>query len=97
MRSIYCGELNESHLHQEVTLFRWVHRRRDHGGVIIVDLRDHRGLLQVVFDPDTEATFATAERVRNEYVLQVKGRVRRRPEGTVKPDMPTGQVEVQGL
>jgi aspartyl-tRNA synthetase len=97
MRSLYCGELNESHLDQEVTLCGWVHRRRDHGGVIFVDLRDHRGLLQVVFDPDTEATFATAERVRNEYVLQVSGRVRRRPEGTVNPDMPTGQVEVLGL
>ena len=97
MRSLYCGELNESHLDQDVTLCGWVHRRRDHGGVIFVDLRDHTGLLQVVFDPDTADTFATAESVRNEYVLQVKGRVRRRPEGTVNPDMPTGQVEVLGL
>ncbi len=97
MRSVYCGELNESHLDQEVTLCGWVHRRRDHGGVIFVDLRDHKGLVQVVFDPDTAATFATAERVRNEYVLQVHGRVRRRPEGTVNPDMATGQVEVLGL
>ncbi|MGB5180471.1 MAG: aspartate--tRNA ligase, partial [Gammaproteobacteria bacterium] len=96
MRSLYCGELNESHLDREVTLCGWVHRRRDHGGVIFVDLRDHTGLLQVVFDPDTAETFATAESVRNEYVLQVKGRVRRRPEGTVNPDMPTGQVEVLG-
>ena len=96
MRSLYCGEVNESHLDQEVTLCGWAHRRRDHGGVIFVDLRDHKGLVQVVFDPDTEATFATAERVRNEFVLQVKGRVRRRPEGTVNPDMPTGQVEVLG-
>jgi len=97
MRSLYCGELNESHLDQEVTLCGWVHRRRDHGGVIFIDLRDHKGLLQVVFDPDTEATFAVAERVRNEFVLQVKGRVRHRPEGTVNPDMPTGAVEVLGL
>ena len=97
MRSLYCGELNESRLDQEVTLCGWVHRRRDHGGVIFVDLRDHTGLLQVVFDPDTADTFAIAESVRNEYVLQVKGRVRRRPEGTVNPDMPTGQVEVLGL
>jgi aspartyl-tRNA synthetase len=97
MRSLYCGELNESHLDQEVMLCGWVHRRRDHGGVIFVDLRDHRGLLQVVFDPDTEETFARAERIRNEYVLQVRGRVRRRPEGTANPDMPTGQVEVLGL
>ncbi len=96
MRSIYCGEPNESNLDQEVTLCGWVHRRRDHGGVIFVDLRDHSGLLQVVFDPDTEETFATAERVRNEFVLQVQGRVRRRPEGTVNPDMPTGEVEVLG-
>jgi len=97
MRSLYCGELNETHLDQEVTLCGWVHRRRDHGGVIFVDLRDHKGLVQVVFDPDREAIFATAERVRNEYVLQVKGRVRKRPEGTINPDMPTGQVEVLGL
>jgi len=97
MRSLYCGELNESNLDQEVTLCGWVHRRRDHGGVIFVDLRDYKGLVQVVFDPDTEATFATAERIRNEYVLQVKGRVRRRPEGTVNPDLATGQVEVLGL
>jgi aspartyl-tRNA synthetase len=97
MRSTYCGELNESCLDQEVSLCGWVHRRRDHGGVIFVDLRDHTGLLQVVFDPDTAETFALAENVRNEYVLQVKGRVRRRPEGTVNADMPTGQVEVLGL
>ena len=96
MRSLYCGEVNESHLDQEVTLCGWAHRRRDHGGVIFVDLRDHKGLVQVVFDPDTEATFATAERVRNEFVLQVKGRVRSRPEGTVNPDMPTGKIEVLG-
>jgi len=97
MRSLYCGELNESHLDQEVTLCGWVHRRRDHGGVIFVDLRDHQGLVQVVFDPDAAETFATAERVRNEYVLQVRGRVRRRPEGTANPDMSTGEVEVLGL
>ena len=97
MRSLYCGELNETHLDQEVTLCGWVHRRRDHGGVIFVDLRDHKGLLQVVFDPDREAVFATAERIRNEYVLQVKGRVRNRPEGTINPDLPTGHVEVLGL
>jgi aspartyl-tRNA synthetase len=97
MRSLYCGELNETHLDQEVTLCGWVHRRRDHGGVIFVDLRDHKGLVQIVFDPDREAVFATAERVRNEFVLKVTGRVRSRPEGTVNADMPTGQVEVLGL
>jgi aspartyl-tRNA synthetase len=97
MRSLYCGEPNETHLDTEVTLCGWVHRRRDHGGVIFIDLRDHKGLVQVVFDPDREAVFATAERVRNEYVLRVTGRVRSRPEGTANPDMPTGQVEVLGL
>jgi aspartyl-tRNA synthetase len=97
MRSHYCGELNESHLDREVTLCGWVHRRRDHGGVIFVDLRDHSGLLQVVFDPDTPEVFATAERIRNEYVLQVHGRVRARPEGTVNPDLPSGRIEVLGL
>jgi aspartyl-tRNA synthetase len=97
MRSHYCGELNTAHLDQEVTLCGWVHRRRDHGGVIFVDLRDHTGLLQVVFDPDTPDIFATAERIRNEFVLQVTGRVRHRPEGTVNPDLPTGEVEVLGL
>lgn len=97
MRSLYCGELNETHLDQEVTLCGWVHRRRDHGGVIFVDLRDHKGVVQVVFDPDRETVFATAERVRNEFVLKMTGRVRSRPEGTINPDMPTGQVEVLGL
>jgi aspartyl-tRNA synthetase len=97
MRSIYCGQLNASHLDQEVALCGWVHRRRDHGGVIFVDLRDHHGLIQVVFDPDTPEIFSTAERIRNEYVLRVKGRVRNRPAGTVNPDLPTGEVEVLGL
>jgi len=96
MRSIYCGELNTTHLEREVTLCGWVHRRRDHGGVIFVDLRDHTGLVQVVFDPDTAEVFATAERLRNEYVLQVRGRVRNRPEGTINRDLPTGEVEVLG-
>ncbi len=96
MRTHYCGELNAGHLDQDVTLVGWAHRRRDHGGVIFVDLRDREGRVQVVFDPDTEATFATAERVRSEYVLQVQGRVRRRPEGTENPDLSTGEVEVLG-
>ena len=96
MRSVYCGQLNTSHLDQDVTLVGWAHRRRDHGGVIFIDLRDREGRVQVVFDPDTEETFASAERVRSEFVLQVKGRVRRRPEGTENPDMSTGEVEVLG-
>ncbi len=77
-------------------LVGWAHRRRDHGGVIFIDLRDREGRVQVVFDPDTEATFATAERVRSEFVLQVTGRVRHRPEGTVNPDLSTGEIEVLG-
>ncbi len=96
MRTHYCGALNGEHLDQEVTLVGWAHRRRDHGGVIFIDLRDRDGRVQVVFDPDTETTFATAERVRSEFVLQVRGRVRLRPEGTQNPDLATGQVEVLG-
>ena len=97
MRTHYCGELDTGQLDQEVTLVGWAHRRRDHGGVIFIDLRDREGRVQVVFDPDTPDTFATAERVRSEYVLQVRGRVRRRPEGTENSDLPTGEVEVLGL
>ena len=96
MRSHYCGELNESHVDQDVMLCGWVHRRRDHGGVIFLDLRDREGIAQVVYDPDTEESFAIAEGVRNEYVIQVKGRVRLRPEGTINEEMPTGRIEVLG-
>jgi len=97
MRSHYCGKLDESLVDQEVTLCGWVHRRRDHGGVIFLDLRDREGISQVVYDPDTKDSFAIAEGVRSEYVVQVKGRVRLRPEGTINPDMPTGAIEVLGL
>jgi aspartyl-tRNA synthetase len=97
MRTHYCGELNSNHIDQEVAVCGWVNRRRDHGGVIFVDLRDREGILQVVFDPDDAAMFANAERVRNEYVLRVRGRVRVRPEGTVNPDMPTGEIELLAL
>ncbi len=97
MRTHYCGDIREDHLDSEVTLCGWVHRRRDHGGVIFIDLRDRAGLVQVVFDPDREEAFATADRVRNEYVLRITGRVRRRPEGTENPDLGTGQIEVLGL
>ena len=96
MRTHYCGEVTESLIEQEVTVCGWVHRRRDHGGVIFIDLRDREGLLQVVYDPDIEDAFATAESVRNEYVLQVKGLVRFRPEGTKNDKLATGQVEVLG-
>ncbi|WP_416885321.1 aspartate--tRNA ligase [Marinospirillum sp.] len=94
MRSHYCGDLNTSHLDQEVLLCGWVHRRRDHGGVIFLDMRDRNGLAQVVVDPDTEEAFARADRSRSEYVLKIRGLVRRRPEGTVNLNMPTGEIEV---
>lgn len=96
MRSHYCGELNLSHDGQEVTLCGWVHRRRDHGGVIFLDLRDREGLVQVVVDPDTEEAFALADKVRSEYVLKITGIVRPRPEGTVNANMSTGEIEVLG-
>ena len=96
MRSHYCGELNESHLDQTVLLYGWVHRRRDHGGVIFLDVRDREGVAQVVYDPDTVESFAIAEDVRNEFVIKIVGRVRLRPEGTVNPDMSTGKIEVLG-
>lgn len=94
MRSHYCGHLNEEHIDQQVQLTGWVNRRRDHGGVIFVDLRDREGLLQVVFDPDDPEMFNEAEHIRNEFVLQVEGKVRYRPEGTENPELGTGKVEV---
>jgi aspartyl-tRNA synthetase len=94
MRTHKCGELNKQHTAQTVELCGWVHRRRDHGGVIFIDLRDRAGLVQVVFDPDSPETFATAESVRSEYVLKVKGVVRDRPAGTVNANMQTGEIEV---
>ena len=94
MRTHYCGELNRQQVDQQVSVCGWVNRRRDHGGVIFVDLRDKKGMLQVVFDPDDAAMFAEAETLRNEYVLQVEGLLRMRPEGTHNPDMATGEVEL---
>ncbi|MGD8999708.1 MAG: aspartate--tRNA ligase [Granulosicoccaceae bacterium] len=96
MRSHYCGHVNESLIDTEVELCGWVHRRRDHGGVIFIDLRDREGLVQVVIDPDTEEAFANAERCRSEYVLKIRGRVRHRPEGTVNDELASGKVEVLG-
>lgn len=97
MRSHYCGQVDETLVDQEVELCGWVNRRRDHGGVIFVDLRDREGLVQVVFDPDRADTFALAERVRNEFVLKVKGRVRLRDESVINPGLKSGKVELLGL
>ena len=96
MRSHYCGFVNEEHIGQEVVICGWVHRRRDHGGVIFLDMRDREGIAQIVFDPDTEESFASAERVRSEFVLQIKGIVRARPDGTINEDMATGKIEILG-
>ena len=97
MRTDYCGLIDKRFLGQTVTLFGWVHRRRDHGGVIFIDLRDREGLVQVVIDPDTPATFATADRARNEFVIKVEGTVRPRPQGTVNPNLRSGEIEVLAL
>ena len=94
MRTHYCGEVNERLVGSTVSVAGWVHRRRDHGGVIFVDLRDRAGLLQIVFDPDAAEVFAEAERVRGEWVLSVQGKVRPRPEGTVNPNLASGKVEL---
>ena len=94
MRTHYCGELDAALVDRSVTLCGWAHRRRDHGGVIFIDLRDREGLAQVVCDPDRAEAFQAAERVRNEFVLRVTGKVRRRPEGTVNPELRSGEVEV---
>jgi aspartyl-tRNA synthetase len=94
MRSHYCGQVNRALIGREISVAGWVHRRRDHGGVIFIDLRDREGLLQVVFDPDDKAMFAEAERLRGEYVLAVDGRLRARPEGTINPNLASGEVEL---
>jgi aspartyl-tRNA synthetase len=94
MRTHYCGQIGNSSIGKTVTVSGWAHRRRDHGGVIFVDLRDREGLLQIVINPDTPEVFAKAERVRNEFVLEVRGAVRERPPGTVNPNLKSGQVEL---
>ena len=96
MRTHYCGDVTAAQLDARVELVGWVHRRRDHGGVIFLDVRDRAGIVQVVYDPDTPESFQVADRVRSEFVLRIAGRVRRRPEGTVNPAMRTGEVEVLG-
>ncbi len=92
-RSHTCGALRESHIGETVRLSGWVHRVRDHGGVLFIDLRDHYGITQCVADPDS-AAFHDAEKLRSEWVVRMDGKVRRRPEGTDNPELPTGQVEI---
>lgn len=94
MRTNYCGAINAEYLDKIVTLFGWVHRRRDHGGVIFIDLRDREGLVQTVCDPDSEQTFQTAEKIRNEYVLKITGKVRKRPDGTLNSTLFSGEIEI---
>ncbi|MDP2241066.1 MAG: aspartate--tRNA ligase [Burkholderiales bacterium] len=94
MRSDYCGQISRKHLGQTVTLHGWVHRRRDHGGVIFIDLRDREGLVQIVCDPDNPATFQSADKLRHEYVIRVTGLVRERPAGTVNTNLGSGEIEV---
>ena len=94
MRTNYCGLINEAYLDQTVTVKGWVHRRRDHGGVIFIDLRDREGIVQVVIDPDTPEAFALADSARNEFVLSITGRVRHRPEGTTNDKMVSGKIEI---
>jgi aspartyl-tRNA synthetase len=94
MRTHYCGELNAALVDRTVTLCGWAHRRRDHGGVIFIDLRDREGLAQIVCDPDRAEAFAAAERVRSEYVLRITGKVRRRPQGTTNAELRSGEIEV---
>jgi len=96
MRTHYCGDVAATHIGETVELTGWVHRRRDHGGVIFLDVRDRTGIVQVVYDPDTPESFAVAEGVRSEFVLAIRGRVRPRPEGSVNPEMKTGEIEVLG-
>ena len=94
MRTCYTGLVSTRHLDQTVTLFGWVHRRRDHGGVIFIDLRDREGLVQVVCDPDRAEVFAIGERIRHEFCVKVVGKVRRRPAGTENANLKSGEIEV---
>jgi len=96
MRTHYCSTVNETSLDKEITVCGWVHNRRDHGGVVFLDIRDRSGLLQVVYEPENHETFTVAEKLRSEFVVRVTGKVRRRPEGMVNDKMATGMVEVIG-
>ena len=97
MRDRYCGETTLDLLDKDVTLAGWVHRRRDHGGVIFIDLRDREGIVQIVVAPEQKEAFAKAESIRSEFVVQVKGKVRRRPAGTVNSHLRTGEIEVAAI
>ena len=97
MRTNYCGKVDVSNVGETITVAGWVHRRRDHGGIIFVDLRDTSGLLQLVFDPEHQDLFSEAEKLRGEYVLSVTGTIRKRPEGTINPELPTGEIELLSL
>ena len=94
VRTGYCEEVGTKTIGESVTVAGWVHRRRDHGGVIFVDLRDTSGLLQLVFNPEDKELFQQAEKIRNEFVISVSGLVRDRPEGTINSEMPTGAIEI---
>ncbi len=97
MRTHYCNQVNETMLDESVTVCGWVHNRRDHGGVIFLDVRDSSGLLQVVYEPERSEVFSLAEKLRHEYVIQITGQVRSRPSGMVNERMATGKIEVVGL
>ncbi len=96
MRTHYNLSVNEALLGQEVTICGWVHNRRDHGGVVFLDIRDRSGIVQAVYEPELASVFAEAEKLRSEYVVKITGKVRRRPEGMVNPNMATGAVEILG-
>ena len=95
MRTHYCGELNRSHIDQQVTLCGWAHRRRDHGGIIFLDIRDIKGICQVVVNPENKVAFDTADNCRNEFVIKVTGKVLKRPDGTINTNMVTGEIELE--
>ena len=95
MKSNYCGEITSSNLNEEVTICGWIHRRRDHGGVIFLDVRDIKGICQAVVNPDNQQSFQLAETIRNEFVVQISGIVRSRLEGTVNKNMHTGEIEIE--
>ena len=95
MKSHYCGEITSKNLEQDISICGWIHRRRDHGGVIFLDVRDIKGICQVVVNPENDQSFKIAESIRNEYVVQIKGIVRNRLEGTINKNMHTGEIEIE--